>query len=130
MKELKIIILLAFVMQFMCVMAESPSLIPVPLQRGRIVPTKGGYPPPHRAPSHCYIPLEVFVNEEALQLLFKDSSRGTYIYRIYDENHNVLEQGELNFIETDYLTVDFFSQDNACALEIICGNVSFLGFFF
>lgn len=122
-----IIILFALMMQFMCVMAETTFLFPVPLHSRKLPPYKGGYPVPHRAPAHDIIPLEVFVDEMNQQLLFRDSSMGEYIYRIYDEDGNFLVYGELNFAETDNLSVDISYLDGSYSLEVVSENKTFFG---
>ena len=88
-------ILFAFVMQSMSIWANTLSVSPVNMYR-KYSPKLDGTPKPSKAPVNFSIPLSVFLDEDARQLIVTSVSDGDLDYCIYDENDEVISQGILS----------------------------------
>lgn len=122
-------ITIALVFQSMNVWSATNSLSPVYLSY-RHTPKLNGTPKPSKAPVNYNLALNVFLDEDFRQLIMQDLSRQQYTYYIYDENEEIVSQGNMDFTNSSNLTINIWPyQTGIYTLFIIYGEHTYCGTF-
>ncbi len=116
-------------MQSLNVWSATNSVSPVYLYY-KHTPKLDGTPKPSKAPANYNLALSVSLDENCQQLVMQDQTGQQYTYYIYNENEEIISQGNLDFANTDNLVVNLWPyQSGIYTLIIVYNGYTFCGTF-